>query len=52
MLEEREKEKSNKYRELAADLAIQDPGWKVDVISKKSGSLAELQEEHRSFQAV
>jgi len=41
-LEEWGKEKSNKYRELAADLAIQHPGWKVDVMGGKSGSLAEL----------
>ena len=29
--EEREKEKTNKYQELEADLAIQHPGWKVDI---------------------
>jgi len=45
LLEEREKEKSNKYRELAADIAIQNPGWKVDVMAVVVGSLGAL----RSF---
>ena len=45
LLEEREKEKSNKYRELAADLAIQHPGWKVNIFPVVIGSLGTL----RSF---
>ena len=42
LLEEREREKSNKYRELAADLATQHPGWKVDIIPVVVGSLGTL----------
>jgi len=45
LLEEREKEKSNKYRELAVDLATQHPGWKVDILPIVVGSLTTL----RSF---
>ena len=47
LLEERKKEKSNKYRELAADMAIQHPGWKVDVMAAVVGSLGVL----RSFRS-
>jgi len=42
LLEEREKEKSNKYWELAADLAIQHSVWKVDVMAVVVGSLRAL----------
>ena len=47
LLEEREKEKSNKYRELAADLATQHPGWRVDILPIVVGSLGTL----RSFRS-
>ena len=45
LLKEWEKEKSNKYQELAADLATQHPGWKVDILPIVVGSLGTL----RSF---
>ena len=45
LLEERKKKKSNKYWELAADLAIQHPGCKVDIFPVVVGSLGTL----RSF---
>jgi len=45
LLKEWEKEKSNKYWQLAASLAIQHPGWKVDIFPVVVGSLGTL----RSF---
>jgi len=42
LLKEWEKEKSNEYREVAADLAIQHPGWKVDIFPVVVGSLGTL----------
>ena len=39
LLAERERQKTDKYRELAADLATQHPGWRVTVVPIVVGCL-------------
>ena len=53
LIEERQREKRGKYRELAADLATQWPGWKVQttpVVVGDLGSLGSLREELSGLQ--
>ena len=48
LIREREDEKKCKYQELAADLAVQNPGWQVSVVPivvGDLGSMARLREE-------
>ena len=42
LLAERERQKTEKYGELAADLATPHPGWRVDVVPIVVGSLGTL----------
>ena len=42
LLAERERQKTAKYGELAADLATQHPGWRVEVVPIVIGSLGTL----------
>ena len=44
LLAEREKQKSDKYQELAADLATQHPGWRVTVVPIVAGCLGTLRQ--------
>ena len=39
---ERERQKADKYQDLAADLATQHPGWRVDVVPMVAGTLGTL----------
>ena len=48
LVREREEEKRQKYQELAADLAVQNPGWKVSVapiVIGDLGSMGKLRDE-------
>ena len=48
LVREREEEKRSKYQELAADMAVQNPGWKVSVVPVVVGvlgSMGKLREE-------
>ena len=42
LVEEREKEKANKYEELAADMAVHQPGYKVTVVPIVIGDLGSI----------
>ena len=52
LLAQREQEKEDKYRELAADLATQHLGWRVEVVPMVVGSLGTLRKLRRNISGL
>ena len=52
LLAQREQEKEDKYRELAADLTTQHQGWRVEVVPMVVGSLGTLRNLRRNISGL